>query len=107
MLTRIRHKAVPLLGLVLLIMVTAACSSSSPAESAFERGLSIYRDETEQRDLTKAIEAFSEAIKHDPQYWDAYYFRGWAHADLGQHEKAIGVMIGGDPPFVEPPEEKL
>jgi len=69
-------------------MASAACFKS-PAESAFERGLSIYRDETEQRDLTKAIEAFSEAIKHDPQYWDPYYFRGWAHADLDQHEKAI------------------
>ena len=85
MLSGVRHKTLPLLGLVLLIMVTAACSSSSPAESAFEQG----QDYREQRDLTKAIEAFSEAIKHDPQYWDAYYFRGWAHADLGQHEKAI------------------
>ena len=38
MLTGLRHTAVPLLGLVLLVMVTAACSSLTPAEAAYERG---------------------------------------------------------------------
>ena len=78
MLTGIRHKAVLVLGFVLLVMATAACSKD-PAVIAFERG----RDYSEQRDLTKAIEEYDEAIKHDPQYWDAYYFRGWAYFDLG------------------------
>ena len=84
MLNRMRHTVLLLPGLMLLAIVTAACSENA-AESAFERGF----DYREQGDRTKAIEEFDEAIKHDPQYWDAYYFRGWAHADLGQHEKAI------------------
>ena len=84
MFTGMRHTAVLVLGCALVFMATAACSKD-PAVSAFERG----RDYSEQRDLMKAIEEYDEAIKHDPQYWDAYYFRGWAHFDLGQHEKAI------------------
>ena len=85
MLAGMRYKTVPLLGLVLLVMVTAACFKS-PAESAFERGRGY--DEP-PRDITKAIEEYDEAIKHDPTYAGAYFSRARAYLILGKCDEAL------------------
>ena len=84
MLAGMRHKTVLLLGLVLLVMVTAACSLS-PAETAFNRG----RDYSEQGDHENAIEAYDEAIRLNPQSAKAYNNRGIAYGELSQYERAI------------------
>ena len=78
----IRHKAVLVLGLV---MVTLACSCLTSADEAFNRGV----DYREQGDHENAIEAFDAAIRLDPQYALAYYNRGWTYIKMGQYEEAI------------------
>ena len=98
MLVGMRYKTVPLLGLVLLVMVTLACSSSPPsppdtAETAYDRGLKYSL----QLDWENAIEAYDVAIKLDPQYvnvgfdinYSAYFKRGLAYANLKEYKKAI------------------
>ena len=83
MLAGMRHKTVLLLGLVLLVMATVACSLS-PAETAYNRGW----DYAEQGDYENAIEAYDEAIRLNPQYAKAYNNRGIAYGLLGQQEQA-------------------
>jgi tetratricopeptide (TPR) repeat protein len=101
-----RYKTVPLLGFALLFMVTAVCSSLSPAETAFNRGVDYY----EQGDYRKAIEEYDETIRlslltvekymteaHrgelsrrlDPKYPLAHNHRGLAYGKLGEYERAI------------------
>ena len=84
MLAGMRHKTVLLLGLVLLVMATVACSLS-PAETAYERGV----DYGEQGDYEKAIEEYDEALRLNPEYANAYASRGGAYMLLGQYERAI------------------
>ncbi|MCB0166741.1 MAG: tetratricopeptide repeat protein [Anaerolineae bacterium] len=43
----------------------------------------------EQEQYDKAIEEYSKAIELDPQYVDAYNYRGIAYANSEQYEKAI------------------
>ncbi len=69
MISGMRYKTVLLLGLVLLVMVTLACSSSPPsppdtAETAYDRGMKYHS----QGDYENAIEAYDVAIKLDQQY---------------------------------------
>ena len=71
-----------LLGLVLLVMVTAACYLDS-AETAYNRGW----DYAEQGDYENAIEEYDEAIRLDPQLAEAYNNRGAAYGSLGQYER--------------------
>ena len=95
MLTGISHKTVLLLGLVLLVMLTLACSSSPPdtADTAYDRGLKY----SGQMDWKNAIEAYNVAIKLNPQYvkagfdfnYSAYYKRGLAYYNLKEYKKAI------------------
>ena len=74
MLAKMRHKAVPLLGLVLLVMVTAACGSLTPAETAYNRGV----DYSDQGDYENAIKEYDEAIRLDPKNADAYFSYSWS-----------------------------
>ena len=83
MLNRMRHTSLLLLGCVLLVIVTAACSLS-PAESYYTRGWEYL----EQGDYENAIESFTEAIRLDPQD-RSYNSRGIAYAGLSQYERAI------------------
>ena len=66
MLGRMRYKTVPLLELMLLAIVTAACSENA-AETAYDRGWEYLG----QGDYENAIEPFSEAIRLGPPTW--YY----------------------------------
>ena len=84
MLSGMRHKTVPLLGLALLVMATVACSSLTPAETAYNRGW----DYAEQGDYENAIEEYDEAIRLDPQLALAYHVRGLAYQRLGKSTEA-------------------
>jgi tetratricopeptide (TPR) repeat protein len=84
MLGRMRYKTVPRLGLVLLVMVTAACSLS-PAETAYNRGV----DYADQGDSENAIEEYDEIIRLDPQNAAAYSRRGYEYGALGRHKRAV------------------
>ena len=75
-----RHKAVLALGCVLLIAATAACSEDVNPN---DRGMIYF----EEGDYRKAIEAFDEAIKLDPQDAIAHYNRGVAYNLLGQSQR--------------------
>ena len=77
-----RHKAVLALGCVLLVAVTAACSTGG---NATDRGMTYL----EQGDHSEAIEAFDEAIKLDPQDAIAYYNRGVAYNRIGQSKMRV------------------
>ncbi len=76
-----RRKAVLALGCVLLV---AACSEDV---NATDRGMTYF----EQGDDKKAIEAFDEAIRLNPQDAIAYYSRGVAHNRLGQVKRGTGA----------------
>jgi tetratricopeptide (TPR) repeat protein len=91
MLSGMRHKAVLVLGLVLLVMATVACSSLSPAKTAYNRGW----DYAEQGDYENAIEEYDEAIRLDPQAAKAYNSRGIAYGEFGQHEQATATIVTG------------
>ncbi len=74
-----RHKAVLALGCVLLVAGTAACSEDVHPT---DRGMTYL----EQGDDKKAIDAFDEAIRQDPQDAIAYYNRGVAHSRLARFD---------------------
>ena len=94
MLVGMRHTALPVLGFVVLVMVTAACSESA-AGTADYRG----RDYSKQGDYENAIKEFDKAIRlgdmkrtwaSKPFYVAAiYYNRGNAYLNLGQYKHAI------------------
>ncbi len=85
-----RHKAVLALGCVLLIAVTAACSEDVNPN---DRGMIYF----EEGDYRKAIEAFDEAIKLDPQDAIAHYNRGVAYNLLGQSQR-VSSNLNPNPP---------
>jgi Flp pilus assembly protein TadD len=51
----------------------------------FEKGLK----EGNQKDYKDAITDYTEAIRAEPNYADAYASRGWSYLELGLYEKAI------------------
>ncbi len=55
------------------------------AEEAFELGAKFL----DNQDLEKALVAFSQAIRIDPQFAQAYNGRGVTYALLGQPERAL------------------
>jgi Tfp pilus assembly protein PilF len=55
------------------------------AEEAFDLGAKFL----ENQDLDKALVAFSQAIRIDPQYAQAYNGRAVTYALLGQPERAL------------------
>ena len=81
-----RHKAVVALGCALLVAVTAACSEDVNPN---DQGMLFF----EQGDYQKAIEAFDEAIRLNPQDAEAYYHRGVAQNSLPQPQ--MRVSSGG------------
>ena len=84
MLAGMKYRTVPLLGLVLFVMVTAACSLS-PTEIAYNQGV----DYADQGDYVNANEEYDEAIRLDPQNSGAYSRRGYAYGAVGRHKRAV------------------
>jgi tetratricopeptide (TPR) repeat protein len=60
-------------------------SSAEQAKSKFDEGKTLAI----AGDLDAAIPCYSEAIKLNPQFAEAYIQRGLTYADLGMYEKAI------------------
>jgi tetratricopeptide (TPR) repeat protein len=54
-------------------------------DALVERGMKQLRS----GEAEAAVEAFAAAVKLDPRHGQAWYCKGCAHADLGQHEDAI------------------
>ena len=62
-----------------------AQASGSAAQASYEKGKRYYENE----DYDTAIAEFTEAIRLDPSYADAYRCRGDAYQGKGQYNKAI------------------
>ena len=77
--------AIPHLVLFLLLMMLMACGEDEPATSSFRKG-NEYAD---QGEIEKAIGEFTEAVRLDPQHFDAYLNMGVAYGNLRQYERAI------------------
>jgi tetratricopeptide (TPR) repeat protein len=60
-------------------------TTNPDALAAFERGDEHF----ESRDYKNAIEKYTEAIRLDPDYADAYSSRGTAYCAEGDYDKAI------------------
>ncbi len=77
-------KTFPLLAL-LLALALAACGGPSGAEEYNHIGVQHF----EEGRLNKAITAYSEAIRLNPEYTAAYYNRGQAYFAVGRPGRAI------------------
>jgi tetratricopeptide (TPR) repeat protein len=73
--------------ILIAVCVTAvfAFGAGSAAKEAFDRGLAAHK----QGNTQEAIAQFTQAIKLDPNYTDAYNNRGNAYYDLDDYDKAI------------------
>ena len=74
--------------MVILILAMLACGGSSElseAELAFSAGADPY----DQGLYEEAISHYEKAIQIDPDYANAYSWRGAAYSMLGQHQTAI------------------
>jgi tetratricopeptide (TPR) repeat protein len=76
--------AVVLIAVFLLPNVGA---SANPAKEAYQKGKACL----EKKDLDAAIAAFTEAIRLDPKFAEAYSYRGLVYAAKGEHDKAIAA----------------
>lgn len=71
----------------------------------FQRGVSLIG----QASFTKAIEAFDEVLRLDPQHALTYNLRGVAYENLGNHEAAQADYAQAeaiDPSLHEPDEDE-
>ncbi|MDR2152080.1 MAG: tetratricopeptide repeat protein [Helicobacteraceae bacterium] len=97
-LSNIRFGAVAKALIALCLTSAFAFGADNAAEEAFNRGLAAYN----RGDLQEAVKQYTQAIKIDPKYADAYYNRGLAYANLGDTSKAIAdwtQAIKIDPSF--------
>ena len=78
-------KSIAFLALILVLSVGGCSSDLSKAQLAFREGTDLLQ----QPHLESAIRAFDKAIQLDPSFSVAYYSRGYAYGELGQHERAV------------------
>ena len=78
-------KSIAFLALILVLSVGGCSSDLSKAQLAFREGTDLLQ----QPHYENAIRAFDKAIQLDPSFSVAYYSRGYAYGELGQHERAI------------------
>lgn len=62
---------------------------TAPADTDVADLLEAGLAKIEEQDYIGAIEDFSAIVEVDPNIWDAYYFRAFAHSQTGQYELAI------------------
>ncbi|SVE25562.1 uncharacterized protein METZ01_LOCUS478416, partial [marine metagenome] len=78
-------KSIAFMALILVLSVGGCSSDLSEAQLAFREGTDLLQ----QPHYESAIRAFDKAIQLDPSFSVAYYSRGYAYGELGQHERAI------------------
>ena len=71
--------------LIFLFFLSNSVYSQISAEEYFDRGLQNKKNNLNNM----AINSFTQAIKIDPNYVDAYYFRGSAKVAIGDDEGAL------------------
>lgn len=70
---------------VLILFFSGGKVSSQTAEEFFEMGFDSYFD----RNFEDAISYFSRAIQMNPDYTEAYQYRGEARSDYGRYSEAL------------------
>ncbi|NQU22883.1 MAG: tetratricopeptide repeat protein [Candidatus Nealsonbacteria bacterium] len=74
-----------LVSLLVLPLCGAEPEEPDAAEEAYDRAI----DWLEKADFEKALAAFSEAIRLDPKFTEAYVSRGWVYQEVGELGKAV------------------
>ena len=59
------------------------------AREWFEKGYALYDDKRGHSDSKKAIEDYSQAIRLDPEFSDAYFLRATANEELRKYDQAV------------------
>jgi tetratricopeptide (TPR) repeat protein len=72
-------------GIVVNTRVVDNRPPAGPAARSYEQGCTSLR----KGDYTQSVAAFSKAIQLYPEYADAYYGRGVAFEDLGDHTRSL------------------
>ena len=81
---------------ILAFSLFVACGCTDNAKKAFESGVAA----SQKGDPDAAIADFTEAIRFNPKFADAYYGRGTVYAGKGDFDQAIAdyeVVIRLDP----------
>ena len=70
---------------LLLLGILGCGATADKAVTEFNKGVEF----ADREDWGNAIASYSEAIRINPDYADAYYNRGCVYDELGQCKKAI------------------
>ena len=82
-----------LVCLLLSLVVGCGESDADKAEAEYNKGGTF----ADRGDLATAIACFTEAIRINPDYADAYLIRGMVYYDVGDHDKAIADCTENKP----------
>ena len=72
-------------AIIVVVLLPNVAASADPATKAYERGKACVG----KKDFDAAIVAFTEAIRLDPKFAEAYYERGNVYYNTGERDKAI------------------
>ncbi len=70
--------------IVLLMPMVLSCSKRQAAKDSFNRGVDAF----DEHDYDLAITCFTEVIRLNPEYAEAYYNRGLAYEKNGDQANA-------------------
>ena len=76
------------LSLLLPLSLLAGCSevvNITYANKSREKGMGLYKD----RSYVEAAGAFANAIRQDPRDFEAHFYLGVCHDEMGQHQQAF------------------
>lgn len=73
------------LGFFTAISPASGQSSNTNAVTYYNRGLEFQR----KGNIDKAIADYTQAIRHDPSYTQAYNYRGFAYYNKNEYDRAI------------------
>lgn len=73
--------------LTLVVMLASGCSMGrfSPAQSSFERGVSLFN----QGRFAESVDYLEEATRRDPEFGEAYFYLGRAYLSQSRWREAI------------------
>lgn len=80
------RKSILFLALIMLLVGgLPVFAQEVTARAHYEQGIL----DAQNGDLVSAVEEFSDALKLDPTYIDAYIARGYTYTRMGEYELAI------------------